>query len=166
MPNIISIEPQFGSTSGGETVKLTLSKPLPKFDHTIFVKFGTILTRASSFSGSEITVVTPPHSVGRIIVKISSNQKNWNKKSVHFEYIQTGDQNNSQAGLLPKPLLIAIFVIAVVIFVMIKKSKRKSRSSRKRNTPKNAPLAFQRDDSPREDNEKAPFIPKKREHAD
>ena len=160
----LDISPQNGGTSGGQTVTLTLSKPLPQISHSLFVKFGTTLGRASSFSGTVITVVSPPHAPGRVVVSISADQKKWSKKGVHFEYIQENNQNPNKFSL--NRILYVAIIVGIIVFVASFLKKTKRRRGTRKNAIKNTPLVYQRDESPREDTEKAPFIPKKRTHTD
>jgi hypothetical protein len=74
-PNVTSIQPSIGPTSGGTAVLITGTDLLPSIVCVIpcpvTVTFGDVTVEATEESATRIRVVTPPHAAGTVDVRVN-----------------------------------------------------------------------------------------------
>ena len=122
-PEIVAIEPNFGTADGGYEVNITLKKKIPNQNHSSFCRFGFEIVRGVSISANVLQCTAPP-SRGESFVNVivSFDQKRWSKNSFVFYYSTQTPAEKSKK----RYSIITIPALLIIIASFILKSKKKN----------------------------------------
>ena len=167
IPDLVSIEPTSGGSTGGQTVIIKLAEEIVNDNnhHSLFIKFGTVVARATSLNSTQIKCVTPPHAPDVCEIMVSGDLKKWKKSNIKYEYIAEENMKKKSSSISTS-LIMFISGILIAVILIIRKLTKKNKPQNKKRGSRASPLSNQKDDIVGYDPEKAPLLPKKREHMD
>ncbi|OHT13220.1 hypothetical protein TRFO_16651 [Tritrichomonas foetus] len=172
-PSILKINPKSGPTSGGSEVNVTLRDEIPSIATFGFCRFGSSIVKAKTMRGKIVVCVSPPHISEVVNFAFSYNQIQWSKESIPFKF--DDDLGFIEWILDQHFILVVIAIVALFFFFKLRGQSVSTRAhERKHDSEAGAGIAIapivDNQDYVHSDNdvenEKEPFIPKRREHMD
>jgi hypothetical protein len=140
-------------------VNVTLREAIPDAVKVAYCRFGSTIVRVASARGPAAVCVAPPHAAEEVAFAFSYDTSAWSTEAVRFAFIEDDDLGDL---LRMTPVLLAAGAIAAAVCCVCRYA---AAADRKVDEGVGiAPLVRNEADS--DDEQREPFVPKKRGHVD